>query len=118
MDHLDALYVSWEEAMYPDPLDGLIITGAPVEHLPYEEVYYWSEFVELIDEARRCCASTLGLCWAGFALAYLAGVEKQCFEHVFKWRLLQEKKLRATSKGKKTMNDIEIKNFIMYYEIF
>ena len=38
------------------------------------------------------------------------------FDHVFKWRLLQEKKLRATSKGKKTMTDIEIKNFIMYYE--
>ncbi len=38
------------------------------------------------------------------------------FDHVYKWRLLQENKLRATSKGKKTMNDIEIKNFIMYYE--
>lgn len=38
------------------------------------------------------------------------------FDHVYKWRLLQEKKLRATSKGKKTMTDIEIKNFIMYYE--
>ncbi len=38
------------------------------------------------------------------------------FDHVYKWRLLQEKKLRMTSKGKKTMNDIQIKNFIMYYE--
>ncbi len=38
------------------------------------------------------------------------------FEHVYRWRLLQEKKLRATSKGKKTMNDIQVKEFIMYYE--
>ena len=38
------------------------------------------------------------------------------FKHVYKWRLLQEKKLRITSKGNKTMNDIQIKNFIMHYE--
>ena len=38
------------------------------------------------------------------------------FRYVFKWRLLQEKKLRATSKGKKTMSDQQINNFIMYYE--
>ena len=38
------------------------------------------------------------------------------FKHVFKWRLLQEKKLRITSKGKKTMSDSQIKNFIMFYE--
>ena len=38
------------------------------------------------------------------------------FKHVFKWRLLQEKKLRITSKGKKTMSDHQIKNFIMFYE--
>lgn len=38
------------------------------------------------------------------------------FRYVLKWRLLQEKKLRATSKGKKTMSDQQINNFIMYYE--
>ena len=38
------------------------------------------------------------------------------FKHVFKWRLLQEKKLRISSKGKKTMSDNQIKNFIMFYE--
>jgi D-glycerate 3-kinase len=35
---------------------------------------------------------------------------------VYKWRILQEKKLRITSKGKKTMTDSQIKNFIMFYE--
>jgi D-glycerate 3-kinase len=38
------------------------------------------------------------------------------FKYVFKWRLLQEKKLRITSKGKKTMKNFQIKNFIMFYE--
>ena len=38
------------------------------------------------------------------------------FKYVFKWRLLQEKKLRITSKGNKTMTDKQIKNFVMYYE--
>jgi len=38
------------------------------------------------------------------------------FKHVYKWRILQEKKLRITSKGKKTMTDSQIKNFIMFYE--
>ncbi len=78
--HLDSLYVNWEEAMNPKPLDGLIITGAPVEHIPFEQVNYWTELVKLIEEARSRCASTLGLCWAGFALAYLAGVEKVTFK--------------------------------------
>tara|TARA_Y100001968_G_C19390404_1_gene735234 strand:- start:821 stop:1714 length:894 start_codon:yes stop_codon:yes gene_type:complete len=78
--HLENLYVEWEEAMSPVPLDGLIVTGAPVEHLPFEEVNYWREFVDLIEEARYSCASTLGLCWAGFALAYMAGVDKENLE--------------------------------------
>ena len=78
-DHLDTLYVDWDKAMNPNPLDGLIITGAPVENLAYEQVQYWPELVKLIEEARINCASTLGLCWAGFALAYLAGVEKESF---------------------------------------
>ena len=79
LEHLKNLYVYWEEAMTPTPLDGLIITGAPVEHLPFEEVHYWKELVNLIEEAKLKCASTLGLCWAGFAMAYMAGVEKENF---------------------------------------
>jgi D-glycerate 3-kinase len=38
------------------------------------------------------------------------------FKYVFKWRLLQEKKLRITGRGSKTMNDKQIENFVMYYE--
>ncbi len=81
LSHLNNLYVDWETAMHPSPLDGLIITGAPVEHMNFEDVKYWNELVNLIDEARYKCASTLGLCWAGFALAYLAGVNKNNFRN-------------------------------------
>ena len=38
------------------------------------------------------------------------------FEYVYKWRLLQEKKLKVTSRGKKTMSNKQVKNFIMFYE--
>ena len=79
LSHLENLYIDWDDAMSSSPLDGLIITGAPVEHMPYEEVKYWPELVEIIEQARNSCASTLGLCWAGFALAYLAGVDKCSF---------------------------------------
>lgn len=75
--HLDELYVGWEAAMAQAPLDGLIITGAPVEHLSYEDVKYWDEICELMNVARAHIPSTLGLCWAGFAMAFRAGVEKR-----------------------------------------
>ena len=38
------------------------------------------------------------------------------FNVVFKWRLLQEKKLQSTSRGKKIMSDVQVQKFIMYYE--
>ena len=80
INHLNNLYVSWDEANNPKPLDGIIITGAPIEHLDFEEVTYWDEFIKITNQSRDFCASTLGLCWAGFALAYLAGVNKNVFQ--------------------------------------
>ena len=80
IDHLNNLYISWDEANKKSPLDGIILTGAPVEHLDFENVNYWNEFVDITSEARDICASTLGLCWAGFAMAYLSGVNKNVFE--------------------------------------
>ena len=80
INHLENLYRTWEEANKIQSLDGIIITGAPVEHIDFEDVTYWEELVEIIKDARVICASTLGLCWAGFALAYLAGVNKKVFD--------------------------------------
>jgi homoserine O-succinyltransferase len=61
------------------PLDGLIVTGAPVEELPFEEVHYWPELRQILEEARGTVAGTLGLCWGGLALARLVGVGKRSF---------------------------------------
>ena len=77
--HLDNLYLTYREATKHQQLDGLIVTGAPVEHLPFEQVEYWDEITEIIKSARTDCPSTLGLCWGGFALAYLEGIEKITF---------------------------------------
>ena len=65
------LYITWEEANNPEPLDGIIITGAPIEHLAFEEVKYWDEFVKIAIEARNSCASTLD--YVGLALPGLFG---------------------------------------------
>jgi homoserine O-succinyltransferase len=75
-EHIRTLYVTFEEAVRRKPLDGLIITGAPVEEMPFEEVYYWEELTHILTYARRNVASTLGICWGGLALAKLIGMEK------------------------------------------
>lgn len=50
--------------------DGFIITGAPVEHIPYEEVAYWQEVCTIMDWSRRHCWSTFHICWGAFAGLY------------------------------------------------
>lgn len=67
---------------YPDDLkdiffDGMIITGAPVETINYEEVDYWQEFTAILDWARTHVRSTLYLCWGAMAaLYYFYGIPK------------------------------------------
>ncbi|MDP6665785.1 MAG: homoserine O-succinyltransferase [Dehalococcoidia bacterium] len=78
--HLDDLYKSYSEAIQDSALDGLIITGAPVEHLEFEDVQYWDEFTEIANHAREHTPSTLGICWGGFALGYLEGISKVYFD--------------------------------------
>ena len=79
--HVDDIYVTYEEAMRDQPLDGLILTGAPVETIEYEDVYYWEEIKTILSDARKNIPSTLGLCWAGFVMAYLEGVKKINYDH-------------------------------------
>ncbi|MET0286655.1 MAG: homoserine O-succinyltransferase, partial [Polyangiales bacterium] len=59
--------------------DGLILTGAPVEELPFEQVRYFPELRGVLERARATIATTLGLCWGGMALAHLLGVGKVRF---------------------------------------
>ena len=79
--HVDDIYVTYEEAMRDQPLDGLILTGAPVETVDFEDVYYWEEIKTILSDARKNIPSTLGLCWAGFVMAYLEGVKKLNYDH-------------------------------------
>ena len=79
--HVDDIYVTYEEAMREQPLDGLILTGAPVETIDYEDVHYWEEIKTILSDARKNIPSTLGLCWAGFVMAYLEGVKKLNYDH-------------------------------------
>jgi homoserine O-succinyltransferase len=60
-----------------EKFDGLIITGAPIEHLPFEEVTYWDELTEVIDWTQTNVHSTFGVCWGGMAMLYhFHGVQK------------------------------------------
>jgi homoserine O-succinyltransferase len=59
-------------------LDGLIVTGAPVETLPFSEVRYWDALAALLDAAARQRVPTLGICWAAMAMLHQShGVAKQ-----------------------------------------
>ncbi|MCE9614782.1 MAG: homoserine O-succinyltransferase [Lentisphaerae bacterium] len=74
--HLGRYYVPFDQAVSEGRLDGLIVTGAPVEELPYAEVRYWEEVCSILKAARQNVASTLGICWGGLALAKFIGIDK------------------------------------------
>lgn len=69
VEHMQAFYKDFE-LMRDEKFDGMIITGAPVEHLSYEDVTYWSEMKEIFDWARTHVTSTLYICWAAQAGLY------------------------------------------------
>ncbi|MBR3858813.1 MAG: homoserine O-succinyltransferase [Bacteroidaceae bacterium] len=76
VEHMKAFYTDFEE-MRHQKYDGFIITGAPVEHLDFEEVGYWEEMTEIFEWARHNVTSTLYICWAAQAgLYHYYGVPK------------------------------------------
>ncbi len=88
-DHMDAFYRPFQEVK-GEKFDGLIITGAPIEHLPFEEVTYWDELLEVMDWTQTNVHSTFGVCWGGMAMIHhFHGVSKHmlpakafgCFRH-------------------------------------
>jgi homoserine O-succinyltransferase len=68
-EYLDAFYRTFE-SVKDEKFDGLIITGAPVENLPFEEVDYWQEMTQIMDWSRTHVYSTLHICWASQAALY------------------------------------------------
>lgn len=79
-ERIERVYVPLSAALETRALDGLIITGAPVEDIPFEAVTYWQELAALLQRARAIVPSTLGLCWGGLALARLLEIDKLVFE--------------------------------------
>ena len=69
VEHMKAFYTDFEE-MRHHKYDGFIITGAPVEHMDFEEVGYWEEMTEIFEWARHNVTSTLYICWAAQAGLY------------------------------------------------
>jgi homoserine O-succinyltransferase len=74
--HLEKFYAPSRKAL-KERFDGLIITGAPVETLPFEEVDYWEELTEVMAYAKKSVFSTFHICWGAQAgLFYHYGVPK------------------------------------------
>lgn len=69
VEHMQAFYRDFE-LMRDEKFDGMIITGAPVEHMDFEEVAYWDEISEIFSWARTHVTSTLYICWAAQAGLY------------------------------------------------
>ena len=80
-EHMEAFYHTFQE-IRDQHFDGLIITGAPIEHLPFEAVTYWEELVEVMNWTQTHVHSTMGVCWGGMAMAYhFHGVPKHLLDH-------------------------------------
>ncbi|AQS48113.1 MULTISPECIES: homoserine O-succinyltransferase [Thioclava] len=82
-EHMEEFYRPFEEVEATgEKFDGLIITGAPIEHLPFEEVTYWEELKRIFDWTQTHVFSTFGVCWGGMAMAhYFHGVNKHMLDH-------------------------------------
>ena len=79
--HMAEFYKPFEDVR-DEKFDGLIITGAPIEHLPFEEVTYWDELTEVMDWTQTNVHSTFGVCWGGMAMAYhFHGLAKHMLPH-------------------------------------
>jgi len=88
-EHMESFYHPFEEMM-DQKFDGLIITGAPIEHMPFEDVTYWEELTRVMEWTQTNVHSTFGVCWGGMAMIHhFHGVKKHildakafgCFRH-------------------------------------
>ena len=68
-EHMESFYRTFQEVK-GEKFDGLIITGAPIEHLPFEEVTYWDELRDVMDWTQTNVHATFGVCWGGMAMAW------------------------------------------------
>jgi homoserine O-succinyltransferase len=88
-EHMASFYRPFSDVK-DEKFDGLIITGAPIEHMEFEDVDYWDELTEVMNWTQTNVHSTLGVCWGGMAMInHFHGVKKHmldakafgCFRH-------------------------------------
>ncbi|UWQ30688.1 homoserine O-succinyltransferase [Leisingera sp. M523] len=80
-EHMAEFYHSFQEVKH-EKFDGLIITGAPIEHLDFPEVTYWEEMREVFEWTQTNVHSTFGVCWGGMAMInHFHGVKKHMLDH-------------------------------------
>lgn len=82
-DHIEAFYQTFQDVK-ARKLDGLIITGAPIEHLDFAEVNYWDELCEVFEWTKSHVHSTFGVCWGAMAMMnYFHEVPKYLLDQKF-----------------------------------
>ena len=80
-EHMEEFYRPFSEVK-DERFDGLIITGAPIEHLPFADVTYWNELCEVFAWTQTNVHSTFGVCWGGMAMInHFHGVKKHMLDH-------------------------------------
>ena len=88
-EHMESFYRPFSEVK-DEKFDGLIITGAPIEHLAFDDVTYWQEISDVFEWTQSNVHSTFAVCWGGMAMInYFHGVQKHmldakafgCFRH-------------------------------------
>jgi homoserine O-succinyltransferase/O-acetyltransferase len=76
VEHIEQFYVDFDTIKH-NHYDGLIVTGAPVEHLRFEDVKYWKEITEIFDWASKNVTSSMFICWSSQAALYhFYGIQK------------------------------------------
>ena len=114
VEHMQAFYTDFEQMRHMK-YDGMIITGAPVEHMEFEEVGYWEEIKDIFDWARTHVTSTLYICWAAQAAFYhFYGISFSKYSNELNTIMPVVNAMQAITKAN-LYYDHEIDTHILYY---
>lgn len=79
-NHLEEFYLNFKNVIKNNQIDGFILTGAPVEHLNFQEITYWNELLTIFQYSKENNIPILGLCWGGLAIGEILGLKKTVFD--------------------------------------